>query len=69
MTEAVKGVWFKMFLCVSMLAFSFGFSGNGSAGAAPAFAKGADISWVPGMELRGISGRTRTGLSAIFWTF
>ncbi|MGC6585503.1 glycoside hydrolase family 53 protein [Paenibacillus sp. Dod16] len=45
-----------------MLALTFGFSGNGAAEAAPAFAKGADISWVPGMEAQGYKWKDKTGV-------
>lgn len=62
MTGVAKGVWFRMFLCVSMLALTFGYSGNGAAEAAPAFAKGADISWVPGMEAQGYKWKDKTGV-------
>lgn len=62
MTGVAKGVWFRMFLCMSMLALTFGFSGNDAAEAAPAFAKGADISWVPGMEAQGYKWKDKTGV-------
>ncbi|MEJ9219627.1 glycosyl hydrolase 53 family protein [Paenibacillus glucanolyticus] len=62
MTGDTKGVLFRMFLCLSMLALSFGFTGNGSAEAAPAFAKGADISWVTGMEAQGYKWKDKNGI-------
>jgi arabinogalactan endo-1,4-beta-galactosidase len=48
-------------LCVSMVIFAPGPQGNHRASAAPAFAKGADISWVAGMEKQGYTWKDKRG--------
>ncbi|PAD75506.1 arabinogalactan endo-1,4-beta-galactosidase [Paenibacillus campinasensis] len=57
-----KGVWLKMVLCLGMLASSFGFMDGERLNAADAFVKGADISWVAGMEAQGYSWRDKNGV-------
>lgn len=49
-------------LCVSMVMFAPGTQGNYRASAAPAFAKGADISWVAGMEKQGYTWKDKRGV-------
>ncbi|MFM9281188.1 glycoside hydrolase family 53 protein [Paenibacillus jiagnxiensis] len=49
-------------LCASMIMFAPGPQGNNRASAAPAFAKGADISWVAGMEKQGYTWKDKRGV-------
>ncbi|MFB5760601.1 glycoside hydrolase family 53 protein [Paenibacillus medicaginis] len=49
-------------LCASMIMFAPGLQGNYRASAAPAFAKGTDISWVAGMEKQGYTWKDKRGV-------
>lgn len=62
MFKAAKGALLKMVLSLSVLAAAFGFTGGIPAESAPAFAKGADISWVAGMEAQGYKWKDRNGV-------
>ncbi|WIV21274.1 glycosyl hydrolase 53 family protein [Paenibacillus polygoni] len=50
-------------LSVSMLLLTLGTVGNSSVEAAPSFAKGADISWVAGMEAQGYKWKDKNGVT------
>ena len=53
---------FAMLILLSSLLYPFGSVGLGAASAAPAFAKGADISWVAGMEAQGMTWKDKKGV-------
>lgn len=51
---------FMVFIVIVMV-LPLQFSSSGEVDAAPAFAKGADISWVPGMEAQGYTWKDKNG--------
>lgn len=55
----------SMTLVIALLMTIFGMNGGASSqvSAAPAFAKGADISWVPGMEAQGYTWKDKNGVT------
>lgn len=55
----------SMTLVIALLMTIFGVNGGASSqvSAAPAFAKGADISWVPGMEAQGYTWKDKNGVT------
>jgi len=60
----VKARYLLVFALAAFLALSVavGPQLGGTASAAPSFAKGADISWVPGMELQGYKWKDKNGV-------
>ncbi|MGG4219582.1 glycosyl hydrolase 53 family protein [Paenibacillus jamilae] len=53
---------FAMLILLSSFLYPLGSVGVGAASAAPAFAKGADISWVAGMEAQGMTWKDKKGV-------
>lgn len=53
---------FATLVALTVLTFSLWLPPDDEASAAPAFAKGADISWVPGMELQGYTWKDKNGV-------
>ncbi|MGK9251005.1 arabinogalactan endo-1,4-beta-galactosidase [Paenibacillus humicus] len=56
-----KGWLLSLALAAVMLISPLAYQGGGRAEAAPAFAKGADISWVAGMEAQGYKWKDKNG--------
>lgn len=64
----MKQLWIRRMMLTPLLVlglvFGLSLSGGGEqAAAAPAFAKGADISWVPGMEAQGYTWKDKNGVT------
>ncbi|MEC0181564.1 glycosyl hydrolase 53 family protein [Paenibacillus peoriae] len=55
-------ILFAVLILLSSILYPFGSAGLGTASAAPAFAKGADISWVAGMEAQGMTWKDKKGV-------
>ncbi|MEC0237195.1 glycosyl hydrolase 53 family protein [Paenibacillus kribbensis] len=55
-------ILFAVLILLSSVLYPFGSAGLGTASAAPAFAKGADISWVAGMEAQGMTWKDKKGV-------
>ncbi|ASR46859.1 arabinogalactan endo-1,4-beta-galactosidase [Paenibacillus kribbensis] len=62
MKTSNRMILFAVLILLSSVLYPFGFAGLGTASAAPAFAKGADISWVAGMEAQGMTWKDKKGV-------
>jgi len=62
MPRFVRGYKISIVLVFALLFISIGLPASQHADAAPSFAKGADISWVPGMEAQGYKWKDKNGV-------
>ncbi|WP_179032869.1 glycoside hydrolase family 53 protein [Paenibacillus kribbensis] len=62
MKTSNRMILFAVLILLSSVLYPFGSAGLGTASAAPAFAKGADISWVAGMEAQGMTWKDKKGV-------
>ncbi|EHS56813.1 glycoside hydrolase family 53 protein [Paenibacillus sp. Aloe-11] len=62
MKTSNRFILFAVLILLSSVLYPFGSAGLGTASAAPAFAKGADISWVAGMEAQGMTWKDKKGV-------
>lgn len=62
MKTSKQMILFAVLILLSSLWYPLSSTGVGTASAAPAFAKGADISWVAGMEAQGMTWKDKKGV-------